>query len=210
MKNIWACHLLLDETKKQALTILRRECGKNYKARKRNFYLKWQERSLLKLWFRQYHSILWVISSYPWVYALISSVLFESFGGGNEVINWKFIGWNRKIFVSLILRVVWGLRIRHFFNNALLAKQAWWLLHNKISLFYRVSRQDFSLIVQSWRPLIPWLGPMLGKVSWRVGMFFARVHIGESVMICDNALKCIFIIYLCGCYFRITILNLYY
>ena len=98
--------------KKQALTILRRECGKNYKARKRSFCLKWLERSLLKLWFRQYHSILWVISSYPWVYALISSVLFESFGGGDKVIDKKFIGWNEKIFVSLILRVVWGLRIR--------------------------------------------------------------------------------------------------
>ena len=44
--------------KKQALTILRRECGKNYKAGKRSFCLKWLERSLLKLWFRQYHSIL--------------------------------------------------------------------------------------------------------------------------------------------------------
>ena len=44
--------------KRQALSILRREFGKNYKAGKRSFCLKWLERSLLKLWFRQYHSIL--------------------------------------------------------------------------------------------------------------------------------------------------------
>ena len=51
-EKIWACHLLLDKTKKHVLTILKRECGENYKAGKKCFCLKWLERSLLKLWFR--------------------------------------------------------------------------------------------------------------------------------------------------------------
>ena len=44
-----------------------------------------------------------------------------------------------------------GFRDVAMFNNSLLAKQAWRLLHNKESLFYKVFNARFSQIVPLWR-----------------------------------------------------------
>ena len=51
------------------------------------------------------------------------------------------------------------------FNEALLGKQTWRLLHNKNSLFYRVLNHDFFRLVQLWKPKKVMGGLMHGRAS---------------------------------------------
>lgn len=55
-----------------------------------------------------------------------------------------------------------GFKDLAMFNDALLAKQAWWLLHNKDSLFYRVFNS--SLIALFWKSKKVCRGLIFGKV----------------------------------------------
>ena len=59
-----------------------------------------------------------------------------------------------------------GMRFRELalFNDSLLAKQTWQSLHNKPSLFYKVFKALFFLIVLLWELKILELVPMLGQV----------------------------------------------
>lgn len=57
-----------------------------------------------------------------------------------------------------------GFRDLALLNDSLLAKQTERLLHNQNSLFYRVSRQDSSLIVLQWKQKIHGLDLMLGLI----------------------------------------------
>ena len=58
-----------------------------------------------------------------------------------------------------------GFRDLALFNDLLLAKQTWRLLHNKDTLFYRIFKARFFLIAHSWKQRIRHLGHMLGKSS---------------------------------------------
>jgi len=49
------------------------------------------------------------------------------------------------------------------FNDALLAKQTWRLLHDTDSLFYRCLRQNFSQTLQSWKQKIREMLHTLGR-----------------------------------------------
>ena len=57
-----------------------------------------------------------------------------------------------------------GFKDLALFNDALLAKQAWQLLHNDRSLFYRVFKENFFRIAHSWKPWILPRGLTLGEV----------------------------------------------
>ena len=59
-------------------------------------------------------------------------------------------------------KIVGGMRFKDLamFNDSLLAKQVWRLLHNQDSLFYKV----FSPMPQSWRLQIQEWDPILGRV----------------------------------------------
>ena len=78
------------------------------------------------------------------------------------------------------------------FNDALLAKQAWRLLHNKDSLFYRVFKMKFfpnysiweaqesSSGSHAWHSILKGRDVLLKGARWRVGC-------GEDISIWDDA-----------------------
>ena len=74
-----------------------------------------------------------------------------------------------------------GFRDPAMFNDSLLAKQAWWLLHNKTSLFYKVFKAcffpKFSLMdatdsrlgSYAWKSILRGRGIIQRGAIWRVG-----------------------------------------
>jgi len=69
-----------------------------------------------------------------------------------------------------------GFRDLALFNDSLLAKQALRLLKNQDSLFYKVFKARFSLIVLSWKPKKIEEGRMLGLAS-----YMGEMHCREDV-----------------------------
>ena len=57
-----------------------------------------------------------------------------------------------------------GFKDLTMFNDAMLAKLSWRLLHDENSLFYRVLRPDSFQMVQFWTPKSLHLPLMLGRV----------------------------------------------
>ena len=84
-------------------------------------------------------------------------------------------------FVSQGQKGVWGLKTLANFNDTLLAKQAWRLLHQKNSLFYRVFKARFflhcsileashsSLGSYAWHSILKGRDLLLKGARWRVG-----------------------------------------
>lgn len=85
-----------------------------------------------------------------------------------------------------------GFKDLALFNDALLAKQAWRLLHHKESLFYRVFKSKFfpncmimeasesSIGSYAWHSILKGQDALLKGVKWRVGN-------GESIRVWSNA-----------------------
>ena len=90
------------------------------------------------------------------------SPLLRSFGGDNEVteeIHW--VKWEDMTKSKTISGM--GFRDLAMFNDSLLAKQAWWLLHNKTLLFYKVFKAHFfpnSSIMEA-------VDSRLGSYAWK-------------------------------------------
>ena len=61
-----------------------------------------------------------------------------------------------------------GFRDLTLFNDSLIAKQAWQLMHKIDTLFYRIFKIGFSLNVHLWKQKIQPLGHMLGKIFFKV------------------------------------------
>ena len=75
-----------------------------------------------------------------------------------------------------------GFRDLTLFNDSLIAKQAWQLMHKIDTLFYRIFKISFSLNVHLWKQKIQPLGHMLGKIFFKVGMSLRGAQNFELVM----------------------------
>ena len=98
------------------------------------------------------------------------------------MIGGRFIGRSGRLYVYQRMKVGWGSKNFRKFNEAMLAKQVWRLIHDKDSLFYQVfkakfflSGDIFSAQVKSgsyaWRSIL---------IAWKVIATSARWRIGNG------------------------------
>ena len=91
--------------------------------------------------------------------------LFVAFGGDNEETIGKFIGSSGKKMFDLKSEGGMGFKELSLFNDALLSKQTWRLLHNTNSFFFtKCLSPSSSQTVLLWKPMRVIEGHMLGGV----------------------------------------------
>ena len=87
-----------------------------------------------------------------------------------------------------------GFKDLTMFNDALLAKQAWQLLHNKDSLFYRAFKTRFFLncsileVKEGTSGSYIWKSILKGRVVLKKGVYW-RVGIGEDILLSNSWLS---------------------
>ena len=87
-----------------------------------------------------------------------------------------------------------GFKDLTMFNDALLAKQAWQLLHNKDSLFYRALKTRFFLncsileVKEGTSGSYIWKSILKGRVVLKKGVYW-RVGIGEDILLSNSWLS---------------------
>ena len=107
--------------------------------------------------------------------------LFVAFGGDNEETVGKFIGSSGKKMFDLKSEGGMGFKELSLFNDALLSKQTWRLLHNTNSFFYKVFKSKFfpncSIMEANegywgsyaWRSILKGREVIRRGAKWRVG-----------------------------------------
>ena len=66
-RGTWVYHLLWERRRKQALSILRRGYGGNYKVREEKFLSQMGREVLIKPWFKPSPLIPWIALNFLWV-----------------------------------------------------------------------------------------------------------------------------------------------
>lgn len=105
--------------------------------------------------------------------------LIKKFWWGQKGERWKIHWLKWEELTKSKLEGGMGFRDLGLYNDSLLAKQAWRLLKNQDSLFYKVFTARFFPSVRSWKPKILGEGHMLGVVFYMGGMCYKGVVDGE-------------------------------
>ena len=191
MTHIWGCYLSLEDTKKKSLDYIKERVWRKLQG--------WGEKLLSQV--SREVLIKAVVQAIP-TYTMSCFMLLLCFFHKIEGLIYKF-WWGQRGDLWKIHQVKWGdmcdpkseggmgFKELSLFNEALLAKQTWQLLHNKNSLFYRVFKSRFfpncSIMEakeghggsNAWKSNQKGRGVIRRGVKWRVGN-------GESIKIWGN------------------------
>ena len=143
MKSIWGCIFDRKRKKKQALIISRRKYGGNRRVGKENSFPKLEERFLSRQLSKPFQLMQWDAFKLPMGLCNEIEVLIRKFWWGQRgekrKIHWLKWGEMTKSKSEGGM----GFHDLALHNDSLLAKQAWCLLQDKSSLFYKVFKAHF-------------------------------------------------------------------